>query len=683
VSKFSSFDSVSGFIKTIPRTVGENIRFRINLHKMLAKDEEAQQVFWAMCRQDLQVFFDCVAWTLNPRKPWGQQNQPFILRPQQIPAVHLIDRKIKESLDSIIPKDVGIDKTRDEGASEICAKIFSAWCMLYERVSFILGSDKKEDVDNIGNDFTLFAKVDNVFENLPSWMGFKYQTDGGCVKRKDMLLRVEKNNSAIIGETTNENFSAGSRATAMVLDEFGRIRKSTAESIEGTVHAVTNCVIYSSTHWLGQNHTFNNCLNKETTEVIKLLWHQNPEKARGLYHSPAAGTVVIDDIEYYRELVPEVFDVIEVGQEFGRDHLERLFPSLSVDAQQRLKKIEFIADGMKDKIIICRSPWHDYKEKQSRGNKRDFYCNTWATPLGSADTVFDPVILYEIKEKFVRQPEFMGELRFGFDSEDSIIDVEFLLNYGQRRLSWWGYLINNRPDQRHNFVIGADPSQGLGSSNSVIYIYDVNTHEFVGEWICANTKPEAFADVSVALAKWVGGVDPAFLIWERNGGHGTNFTDRVNYLAYWHCYKQTVEDTVTRKRKEKYGFVSNTERKAAILGELGIAMGYALERNLKYKAAIIYSGELVTELFDYVFSAEGKTIVTSTNADLSTGARERHGDRAIAAALCILGCRDQQRGDYSVTRVAPQGSFAYYEKLENERQAKDRRTKKQYLFGLN
>lgn len=683
MSKFSSFDSVEGFIKTIPRDVPGNIQFRIDLHKMLATDKSAQQVFWGLCRQDLQIMFDTCFWTLNPRKPWGHQNQPFILRPRQILAVQLIDRKIKESLDSIIPQDVGIDKTRDEGASEICAKIFSAWCMLYERVSFMLGSDKKEDVDNIGNDFTLFAKVDNVFENLPSWMGFKYQTDGGCVKRKDMLLRVEKNNSAIIGETTNENFSAGSRATAMVLDEFGRIRKSVAESIEGTVHAVTNCVIYSSTHWLGQNHTFNNCLNKETTEVVKLLWHQNPEKTKGLYRSPTTGIIKIDDIEYYRERVPEVFNNIDAGQAFGREHLERLYPTLSTDAQQRMDKIRFVADGGKDKIIICRSPWHDFKEKQSKGNKRDFYCNTWATPLGSADTVFDPSILYEIKEKFVRPPEYVGEIRFDYSDDDSIIDVQLLLNHGQRRLRWWGYLINNRPDQRHNYVVGIDPSQGLGSSNSVIYIYDVNTHEFVGEWVCANTKPETLADISVAIALWAGGVDTAFLIWERNGGHGTNFTDRVNYVGYWNCYMQTVEDSKSRKRKEKYGFHSNTERKAAILGELNIAMGYALDHNTKYKAAIIYSADLVDELFDYVFIGEGREISTSSKADLSSGARERHGDRAIAASLCILGTRDQQRGEYSKTRIAPTGSFAYYEKLEMDKQKKDRREKKRYLFGID
>ena len=677
MSNLSLLDSVEDCIKGIPRNPEENILWRVGFHKWLAKDKFAQKVFWQLCKEDLQILFDTTFTTLDPRKSWGMQNQPFILRPKQIPAVHTIDRCIKEG------RDVGINKTRDEGASEIVAKIFSAWTMLYERVSFILGSDKKDDVDNIGNDYTLFAKVDNVFENLPSWMGFKFEKDGGCIKRKDMLLRVGLTNSAIIGETTNENFSAGSRATAMALDEIGRIRKSVAESIEGTVHAVTNCVIYTSTHWLGQNHTFNICLNKETTEVIELLWYDCPGKKDGLYRSPTTGIIKIEDIEYYRRLVPEVFDEIEVGQEFGRDHLERLFPTLSEDAQQRLKEIEFVADGNKDKIITCRSPWHDYKEKQSRGNKRDFYCNTWATPLGSADSVFDPVTLYEIKERFVRPPTFEGEIVFELDDEDSVVNTKFVQNFGQRRLRWWGPLINGRPDQRHNYVVGADPSQGLGSSNSVAYIYDVNTHELLGEWVCANTKPEAFADQCVAIAKWCDGCEPTLLIWERNGGHGTNFTDRVIHVGYYWCYQQTVEDAKTRKKKEKYGFSSNRDRKAALFGEFDIALGYGLEHNFKYVAAIVYSEDLVDELFDFIFTGEGNQIRTSSNADLSSGAYERHGDRAIAAALCVLGTRDQQRGEYSETKKAPYGSFAYYEKIELNKQAKDNREKKRYLFGNN
>lgn len=674
MSKYSSFDSVSGFIKTIPRTVVENLNFRIGLHKLLASDKSLQKVFWGMCKKDLQVLFDTTFFTLNPRLPWGQQNQPFILRPQQIPAVALINKNIREG------RDVGINKTRDEGASEIVAKIFAAWCMLYERVSFIIGSDKKDDVDNIGDDYTLFAKVDNVFENLPSWMGFQYKDKGGCVYRKDMLLRVEVNNSAVIGDTTNENFSASKRATAIALDEFGRIRKAVAESIEGTVHAVADCVIYTSTHFLGQNHTFNKCLNKETTDVIELLWHQNPEKAAGLYRSPEVGMLEIVDINYYRQRVPEVFNDIQANQPFGRDLLERLFPTLSVDAQQRLEELSFVADGSKDRIIICRSPWHDFKEKESKGNKRDFVCNTWATPLGSADSVFDPVILYEVRERYIRPPTFEGEISFRLDDEDSIINARFVPNYGQRRLKWWGEFVNERPNQFHNYIIGIDPSQGLGSSNSVIYIYDVNTHELLGEWVCANTKPEALADQAVAIALWCGGVEPSFMIWERNGGHGTNFTDRVIYLGYYACYQQTVEDAKTRKKKEKYGFHSNTDRKAALLGEFGISLAYGLEGNTKYKAVIPYSEELINELFDYVFSSEGKEITTSSNADLSSGARERHGDRAIAAALCILGCRDQFAGEHSEIKHAPYGSFEFYRREDEKKQKQDKRRAKKYLF---
>ena len=677
MSKYSSFDSVSGFIKTIPRTVGENIEFRINLHKMLAKDRSAQNIFWAMCKKRKQILFDTTFFTLNPQKTWGEQNQPFILRPKQIPAVEELDWCITNG------HDAAINKTRKQGASEIVAKLFAAWCMLYERVHFIIGSDKKEDVDNIGNDYTLMAKVDNVFECLPSWMDFKYEKDGGCIQRKDMLLRVKKNNSAIVGETTNENFSAGSRATAMALDEFGRVRKSIADSIEGSIHDVVNCVIYSSTHWLGQNHTFNNCLNKETTKKIDLMWFDNPEQKEGLYRSPETGIIEIDDIDYYRKRVPEVFNDIKVGQPFGRDLLERLFPTLSVDAQQRLEQIEFVADGTKDRVITCRSPWHDWREKKAKGQKRDFYCNVWATPLGSADSVFDPVVLYEIKEKFIRPPDFEGEIIFELNDEDSIINTRFAQNFGQRRLRWWGPLINGRPDQQHNYIVGADPSQGLGSSNSVAYIYDVNTYELLGEWVCANTKPEAFADQCVAIAEWCGGVEPAFLIWERNGGHGTNFTDRVIYLGYYACYQQTVEDSRTRKKKEKYGFSSNRDRKAALFGEFGIALAYGLEGITKYVAATIYSEDLVDELFDYNFTGEGNQIRTSSKADLSSGAYERHGDRGVAAALCILGCRDQGKGEHFEMKHAPVGSFEYYRRLEEQEQIKDNRVKKKYLFGNN
>lgn len=345
----------------------------------------------------------------------------------------------------------------------------------------------------------------------------------------------------------------------------------------------------------------------------------------------------------------------------------------------KLKKL-FVADGTVDKIIKCRSPWHDFKQEESHGNKRDFLCNTWAEALGSADTVFDPITLWAVQERFCRIPDARGELFFLLDKEDNFSEIFFARDAGNRRMSWWGPLIGGRPDQRHNYIIGIDIGQGLGSSNSVAMIYDVNTHELVGEWIDSNTKPEAFADMCIALAKWCGGVEDTFLIWEGNGGQGTTFANRIKYMGYWHCYQQTVEDAKVRKRKEKYGFFSNTDRKAALLFEFGTALSYALDNNKRYVACYAYSTELLNELFDYVFVGGTKEITTSSKSDLSTGARERHGDRAIAASLCILGTRDQLQGENYNQKHAPYGSFEFYRQEEEARQAKDKREGKRYLF---
>lgn len=340
----------------------------------------------------------------------------------------------------------------------------------------------------------------------------------------------------------------------------------------------------------------------------------------------------------------------------------------------------FVADGTKNKIVVFRSPWHDFKEKQSKGNKRAFYCDVWATPIGSSDAVFDTTVLHEIKDKHIRKPNFEGEVVFEYDVSMYVEEPCFSQGTGLRRLKWWGNLIDGRPDQRHNFILGCDPSYGLGSSNSVIEIYDVNTMELVGEWVCANTKPENFADQAVAIAMWVGGVDDAFLIWENNGGHGVNFTDRIVWQGYYNCYTQTVEDSKTRKRQKKYGWHSTTDRKAAVLGELGIALACGIDGDKLYKSCLIYSEELLSELFDYIFVEGTKEITTSSKADLSSGARERHGDRGIAAALCILGTRDQVEGDIKNKKEPPVNSFAFYLKQHEEQQASDKREKRRYLF---
>ena len=322
-----------------------------------------------------------------------------------------------------------------------------------------------------------------------------------------------------------------------------------------------------------------------------------------------------------------------------------------------------------------RSPWFDLQEEKR--DRRDFMCNVVGSAYGSSDNVFDQIILEDVK-KYLREPYYEGGLNFTFDDED--IDVEFDSYSGNKNLKWFVELVNGKPDQKHNYVIGADISWGKGSSNSVAQIYDVNTREQAGELADSNLKPEQFADTVIALIKWVGGVVEPFLIWESNGGQGNSFCDRILWHGYSNVYMQRREDSKTRKQMDKYGWHSYTDAKEWLLSELNIALAEGLKKEPTYNSVRIYSLELYDELVEYIFAETGSEIFTSSTADMSSGARKRHGDRVIAMALCILGAGEQPKGSYIEKRNPPFGSFEYHRRQLEKQQAEEYQTKKKYLF---
>lgn len=337
----------------------------------------------------------------------------------------------------------------------------------------------------------------------------------------------------------------------------------------------------------------------------------------------------------------------------------------------------FIADGGIGNPNTLRSPWFD--KQQKKRTPRDFHCNINGTPYGSSDSIFDAKILAEVK-KGLRFPDYEGALHFTFEEFGEFDEIFFDEYAGNKNLKWWGRLFDGRPDQTHNYIIGSDLSFGRGSSNSVSEIYDVNMGEQVGELADPNIPIEQFADLTVALANWVGGVDEPFLIWESNGGQGESFKDRVIEHGYTNVYTQTREDSKTRKQADKYGWRSFPDAKEWVLSELNIALGEGLKKEVIYNSIKINSREAHKELTEYMFSESGSDIVSSTTSDLSTGARKRHGDRVIALALCILGCREQGKGELKNIRKVPFNSFEYFRRKLEEEKAKDSYTRKRYLF---
>lgn len=665
------FDTPEALENAYPKTLKENILYRIKLHEQLAKDKGFQKQFIALCLENPALFFDLVFWTNDPRRKPGYRNYPFILRPQQ----RVVVRDLKDCIDN--GKDLAINKSRDEGATELVTKFYVLYFLFIPESQFLMGSRKEEYVDKTGDFKTLFAKVDHAMKHLPAWLRATLNTDS--FQRNHLHIGNFDISSAIDGEATNENFGAGGRTTSTFLDEFGRVEKGLAQSIKDSINDVTDCVIYGSTHWFGTSHPFNKVVKDKTVKTVSLPWYKNPEKNKGLYTSPDYNVIEIIDIDYYRKACPEVFNKIEVNKSFKLSELENSLLSLSDNLT--IKNIRFIADACEQIPGDLRSPWHDIQE--AKRSRRDLNQNIWMNPVGASDMYFDVVINERIRNSFVREPKYKGEVDFVINKHKFIVD--FKQNKGKKRLSWWGELEEDkfgklRPSQKYNYIVGCDISLGVGTSNSVAAICNVDTGELDGMWACADTTPEDFADKVVAICHWIGGnYGTPFLIWENNGGHGINFGRRVLKRGYSFVYINKTEDARTRKRRNKYGWTSSRNTKDDVLTSLSIALREGLKNNPSNTFIRIFDENLVGELDDYIYY-DSSEIGCSEHQDLSTGARARHGDRVVATSLCVLGMKDQPKAAMKARINYPKESFGHRYQQWKKKQDENKRKYRTYRY---
>ena len=334
----------------------------------------------------------------------------------------------------------------------------------------------------------------------------------------------------------------------------------------------------------------------------------------------------------------------------------------------------FKADGCEKIPGKMRSPWHD-KEEADR-SYRDLCMNVWMNPTGAADIYFDPEVSQQVRERFIRNPKYEGELTFEVINKRSTTGV-FKVG-GLRNLLWYVPLVNDRisgmirPDQDHNYIVGCDIGFGAGASNSTALIFDVNTGEQVGEYVVCDLSPEEFADAVAALVKWVGGqTDEAYLIWERNGGGGGLFARRIIAQGLIFIYTDTIEDTKSRTRKKRYGWTSTPGlegTKNLVLSSLQAAIRESLKADRQHQFVIIYSRDLLDELDKYIFYPTGEAS-SGEQVDLTSGARARHGDRVIGLALCILAVLEQPKAKEALITNIPYGSLAWLRNQRNQAEA--------------
>lgn len=633
-----NLDSPEKVLEIIPVDIGKNLIFRQELHSFLAKDKGAQKVFLELCAIKPQIMFNSTFWTFNPRSKPGYRNIPFILRPRQSEGID----EIKNGIDT--GSDLLINKSRDEGATWLITAVFFNYWLLIEDSIFLVASRKEDLVDKAGNTDCLFYRFLYLNKNLPAWLAVPE------AEKTHLHYYNPRNGSVIDGESTNESLGAGSRALAVMLDEFGRVEHKIAQNIRETLSDVTDCVIYNSTHFYGRGHPFAKLQRSRKVQVFRLAWYDNPEKNKGLYNSPDINVIELFD-DYYKEKYPKVFSN---GKTYHYSEIEK-----DMFLHYPESNISFIADGA-DKF---HSIWYD--EQITRRDPRDIAQNIDMNPIGAGDTFFDPAILERIRQKHIIPPKYQGEIKYKLAQQ--LFSIEFKRSAGKQRFKWWGELFKNRPRQDHNYIVACDISLGVGASNSVAKVYDVNDYELVGIFACPNTPPEEFADQTVAICHWVGGASKRpFLIWEANGPGGS-FGKRIRWHNYNFVYILTDERARTRKRKNRRGWYSGRESKYDLLLELRIAIATGLKDvdQRAYKKLIIHDEDTIREYEDYIFYENGE-IGLSECVDESTGARSAHGDRVIPDGLFVLALNQQPRAAVVEQAKITEDSLAYRRWLYKE-----------------
>jgi hypothetical protein len=297
-----------------------------------------------------------------------------------------------------------------------------------------------------------------------------------------------------------------------------------------------------------------------------------------------------------------------------------------------------------DKSGKPTSPWYE-KECAIRKHRILIAQELDIDPAGSDDIFFEPATISRIEDDTCRVPLKYGELSYkdyGLDSSRFIARPR-----GPLKL-WFNPESDGRPPRDRRYVIGADIGMGMGgesSSNSALVVGDCKTQEQVATFAVPDMMPEKFAQFSVALAQWFHG---AFMVWESNGP-GRIYGKVVTTSGYRNIHYRKNEAQISPKITDIPGWVATKDTKLALLGEYRRAMsvGEYTIRDLEEAKELLY----------FVYLDKGGVAHSGSSIGLDpSGAKENHGDRVTASALCWLGIKGKPSLAQHEELKAPEGS---------------------------
>lgn len=263
----------------INNKLDERLKFNVLCNTNNPNFKENRGLFYSLCKEDFNFFANNCVWIQNPRadsRKGEHKEIPFLLYPYQEYAATEIIKAIEEGY------DLPIEKSRDMGLSWLVMAIF-VWGWHFHGWDLLVGSQKFENVDTVGNVKSLIEKARYIIEKMPGWIRPKLIKK---VHDKNGILIHPNNRATLAGESNNVGFGRSDRRKAILFDEYSSwtmTEKAAWQSCSST----TSCRIPLSTpNERGTNCYFYQVLNnakKKQLPFLTLHWCLHPVFNKGMY----------------------------------------------------------------------------------------------------------------------------------------------------------------------------------------------------------------------------------------------------------------------------------------------------------------------------------------------------------------------------------------------------------------
>jgi len=435
----------------------------------------------------------------------------------------------------------------------------------------------------------------------------------------------------IDGESTTSDAGRGDRRTAMFIDEHAAFAFNDGFQVLKATRDTTDCRGFNSTPQ-GSNNGFFEVVHNTSARIIRLHWSSHQEKKRGLYNTNKVGKVALLD---------EFSGMVKVRKKGDKESRMVKFP----------EDYPFRLDGKP------RSPWYDIQCDRC-ANAMEVAQELDIDFLGSDYQFFDAEFINILRKKYCRKPMVRCDLEY---DKETLEPKRFVINdQGLIELWFQPEGDENRPPKDRKFIIGSDISAGTGASNSVTSIVDQKTREKIGVLRTPFIRPNGFAELTIALAKFLNG---AKMIWDASGPTGKVFTDRVISSNYANIYYRHNEKKVTHKISDEPGYYLTPKAKLALLEDYRF--------DLSEHKFINRSDAGMAECLQFIRkTGESVEHSASANSQDPSGAKSAHGDEVIADALAALACREFRKKEIADEPKIPEGCLAWRQQQKALAQAK-------------